>query len=306
MDTVGRSRRRGFTLIELLVVIAIIAILIALLLPAVQQAREAARRTQCKNNLKQIGIAFHNHHDAKRHFPTMGDNGPTAGVSAADMDAPEAFTWAYHILPYLEQQAIYELGQKKTTADFNKLRQSPVAAYACPSRRSPIIYLNRAKSDYAANGGTNNTNGGNGAVHKTYKSLGPPPVLFLNSEFRDFTDGTTNVLMAGEARIHKAYMSVSQPGTVTPAYNADNEDCYTAGPNDDATRRGSQPPAPDMTDGSISGAACHDRFGSSHSEGIQATLMDGSVRLVTYNVDPTVFTNLCIRNDGKVISLDNL
>ena len=90
-----RRTRRGFTLIELLVVIAIIAILIALLLPAVQQAREAARRTQCKNNLKQLGLALHNYHDVHRCFP-FGHEGTTKSFSAFSM-----------LLPYLEQANVY-------------------------------------------------------------------------------------------------------------------------------------------------------------------------------------------------------
>src|SRR5438128_1844485 len=93
-------RRRGFTLIELLVVIAIIAILIALLLPAVQQAREAARRTQCRNNLKQIGLALHNYHDTMNTFP-MGMSGWPGTLEGAE------WGWGVFIIPYLDQSALY-------------------------------------------------------------------------------------------------------------------------------------------------------------------------------------------------------
>ena len=99
-------RKQGFTLIELLVVIAIIAVLIALLLPAVQQAREAARRSQCKNNLKQIGLALHNYHDVHGKIPGAGDNGPV-NCCSADTDRWDHLSWTFPILPFLEQANTY-------------------------------------------------------------------------------------------------------------------------------------------------------------------------------------------------------
>ena len=96
---IKKSKRAGFTLIELLVVIAIIAILIALLLPAVQQARAAARRTACRNNLKQIGVGIHNFHETYGHMPTAGDNGPTSCCSA---DIVANYSWTFHNLPQVE------------------------------------------------------------------------------------------------------------------------------------------------------------------------------------------------------------
>ncbi len=111
----SRTRSRGFTLIELLVVIAIIAILIALLLPAVQQAREAARRTQCRNNMKQMGLALHNYHDVYRQFPlgigyVQGPNNPFFGnAQNSNYDDPNVQVWTVALLPYLEQGNVYEL-----------------------------------------------------------------------------------------------------------------------------------------------------------------------------------------------------
>lgn len=106
------ASRMGFTLIELLVVIAIIAVLIALLLPAVQQAREAARRTQCKNHLKQMGLALHNFHDTRNRFPTGGSTpwAPITYTSSGAIDDPPAMGagWMVQILPYIDQQNLYQ------------------------------------------------------------------------------------------------------------------------------------------------------------------------------------------------------
>ena len=129
----SRTPRPGFTLIELLVVIAIIAILVALLLPAVQQAREAARRTQCKNNLKQIGIALHSYHDVYKTFPP---------AYIPDEDGKPMHSWRVLILPFIEQQALYE------QYDFNEPWDGPnnsqlanvvISVYQCPSSPNPAV-----------------------------------------------------------------------------------------------------------------------------------------------------------------------
>src|SRR3954453_23582837 len=124
-------RRSAFTLIELLVVIAIIAILIALLVPAVQKVREAAARTQCINNLKQIGLGIHNHHDTLKYFPTGGTN-PWAGVALTSSGVPEgpkkqSVGWGFQILPYIEQAAVY-----KITNPEPGYRNQVITIYNCP------------------------------------------------------------------------------------------------------------------------------------------------------------------------------
>jgi prepilin-type N-terminal cleavage/methylation domain-containing protein/prepilin-type processing-associated H-X9-DG protein len=279
-----RPSRRGFTLIELLVVIAIIAVLIALLLPAVQQAREAARRSSCKNKLKQIGIAFHNHHDVYKFLPAGGDTKNPSDHSCCSATVPEYYTWAYHILPYLEQSSLYKIGQNP--ANLGKLRTTPVSSFICPSRRDAKLYKSRAKSDYASNCGTNNTNG------VTWRTRDG------NAKFKDITDGTSNVMLAGEARIHRGYMEKSGQCC------GDNEDLFTCGYADDAGRRVNEPPQRDLTDSSLPGSLTSGDFGSSHPGGMNAVLVDGSVRMISYQINLTTFRNFGLRNDANVITLD--
>ena len=133
MNPEARQRhqlRPGFTLVELLVVIAIIGVLVALLLPAVQAAREAARRMQCTNNLKQMGLALQNYHSARGHFP------PGALIEGACCKEPSKTGWSLEILPYMENQNLYDLLDPDVTIghDNNKqLRESEAPGYACPS-----------------------------------------------------------------------------------------------------------------------------------------------------------------------------
>lgn len=145
MSNQNPSLRRGFTLVELLVVIAIIGVLVALLLPAVQAAREAARRTQCKNGLKQIGLAIQNFHDTYKHFP-LGGTVPYANVSftGGRINGPreQSIGWPYQLLPFIEednaQKNAAAAGSAGTPADATAALQGfPVPAFNCPSRRPP-------------------------------------------------------------------------------------------------------------------------------------------------------------------------
>src|SRR5712691_7137453 len=148
----GRStfRRSAFTLIELLVVIAIIAILIGLLVPAVQKVREAAARTQCTNNLKQIGIAMHAYHDTFNQYPQGG--GDPGGENPAVR--PFYFSWTFHIYPFIEQDNLYKLAPLDDMVDVNTvpnggtilstLDKTPIKIYYCPQRRQVMLYHNNA------------------------------------------------------------------------------------------------------------------------------------------------------------------
>lgn len=190
-----RMCRRGFTLVELLVVIAIIGVLVALLLPAVQAAREAARRTQCANQLKQIALAWQMHHDAQQYLPSAGWGYSWIGDPDRGFGKNQSGGWAYSCLPYLEATNIHDLGsgatgQAKTDA-LTRLSQTPLSTLYCPARRAPQAYQNPdepydgynyegaptlARSDYAANLGPRARPGfGDPPALSSQWFQGPPP-----------------------------------------------------------------------------------------------------------------------------------
>jgi prepilin-type N-terminal cleavage/methylation domain-containing protein len=308
--------RRGFTLIELLVVIAIIAILIALLLPAVQQAREAARRTQCKNNLKQIGIALHNYHDVAGVFPPgfldihVGNTERTSG----------GWAWSAYLLPYLEQANLYSGFDFNTTpyalttpgglpVKNQALVATVLPVYSCPS--------DTKKETVSNNPGAAAAGAGVAAVAQTsYQGVlgafdGSPcdisgssiivdprnnGLLTVNSSrrFRDITDGTSNIIVVGEV---KDIPTTTDPGgnnvgsnrqfiygSVT---NAGGPKCENNGVNNNGAHNHIRATRHKPNGPLLSTSTLHRAFHSNHVGGVQFLQGDGSVRFVSDNIDHT-------------------
>jgi prepilin-type N-terminal cleavage/methylation domain-containing protein len=283
-------RRGAFTLIELLVVIAIIAVLIGLLLPAVQKVREAAARTQCQNNLKQIGIAFHTYNDVIKVLPTGGwhyDDPRTMNGTTPVVGQGQHWGFGYQILPYIEQQAVYDLATDATVSS------TPIKIYFCPSRRPPTVVSGYALTDYAGNAGAYTTTAfpwGNGSNGGVVINSGAVKTITLT----DITDGTSNTPMVGEKQLDLSALN---------QFPCDDNNAYTDGWDWDIVRWGNQPPAPDFRGPNACG---HFVFGSSHVAGTNIVFCDGAVRFVKYSVAQPVWQAACVRNDGVPFNVGDL
>ncbi|MBN2294215.1 MAG: DUF1559 domain-containing protein [Pirellulales bacterium] len=288
--------RTGFTLVELLVVIAIIGILIALLLPAVQAAREAARRMQCTSQLKQISLAFHNYHSNFGVLPDSGkdkDSCDTGCCRSLDTDRG-GWNFFYQIMPYVEQQTLYD------EPDYMTIYRTPVSIYYCPSRRRADLYPDdssspSARADYAGCRGDKSARSGgkfrpaNGAVvtRGCDRAVG----------FAELKDGQACTLLVSEKQTNPDYFGRS---------GGDNEYFVNSGGTDcDVTRIGSLTyfPQPDTDHPKEPPTYWSYRFGSSHSGVFNGALADGSVQAFSYSIDPALFRLICVRNDGEPVTL---
>jgi len=298
-----RCQRPAFTLIELLVVIAIIAILIALLIPAVQSVREAANRAQCTNNLAQIGLAVHTHHDTLKFFPTGGysdwTHAPTyiaPGRPALPGEEPDQDGGTFfQILPYLEQNAVWLGGGGNTIekCQTNAL-STPISVYFCPTRRPPTVLdpignwmvspsgtFGHASIDYAV------SNWEGTGVFSPWTSGNRMTLALITG-----ADGASNTLMIAEKR---------WPYQVEDYYWDDNEG-FAQGWDDDWVRATNIPPLPDLP-GSDDGEV---HFGSRHPAGFLAVFCDGHVQLISFNINLAIFEHLGNWQDGHAIDLSDL
>ena len=327
------SSSRGFTLIELMTTMAIVGLLTAMLMPAVQSARESARRASCQNHLRQIGLAVSLHHDARRYLPSSGNSGVISRLggrvtSAGGTPYQQAGT-LFQLLPYLEEQQGH-------AADDASARGLVVASYFCPSRRSPRSRLDEndlpvGLNDYAMPVWKDTTAGpGKGGAsagcwnywsdatatdeinHPFYRNTafvrgGVRDTAFAPGRISHITDGTANVILVAEKFVDPTRYE-PLPATQDPAQNgwpglSFTDNGYFGGWSWATMRCTGYGPMPDQPYGAI---AYWQMFGAAHPTAMNAVFADGSVRPLSYEIANAVFQLLCRKNDGFSVDLSGL
>jgi prepilin-type N-terminal cleavage/methylation domain-containing protein len=316
----------GFTLVELLVVITILALLMALLLPAVQSAREAGRRAQCANNLKQLGLAAAQHESAHKHFPTGGWGWHWVGDPERGFGKRQPGGWVYNILPYIEERMLHDRGanlpesEKRIAA--NALARTPLKLMNCPTRRASGRYPQVFKGTFVAFNAADNDPADSVAARGDYAAnagnqrspeffRGPPSldegdrpdylwndaslctgISFERSEVTSaqVRDGLSNTFLLGEKYLDPQHYDTGlDPG--------DNENMYT-GMNCDNFRCANPELLP-MRD--RFGEGDWYRFGSAHAGICHFIFCDGSLKAIRYEIDPQTYSSLGGRSDGQTI-----
>lgn len=330
----------GMTLVELLVVIAIIGILVALLLPAVQAAREAARRAQCKNHLKQLGLACLNHEEAHGFFPSGGWGNPWIGDPDYGFGRTQPGGWAYSVLPYLEQEAVHQLGKGESASGKKaaaiQLAQTAISVFYCPSRRAVKLYPHDphcdfpynpegrdilqveiedltevAKMCYCMNGGTvylgKTTGPASIAAEPNFTNWADTSecngIVTQRSETTCsmISDGMSHTYLIGEKNVNSDYYtSYSKPGDSQSMFNGWDPDNTRYGGRDTPDNH---PIIPD-TPGENYPEYYHECFGGPHPGVSLFVFCDGSVHSIDHSIELTLHHNLAARNDGAVLDLE--
>lgn len=313
----SHGRRRGFTIVELLVTITVIGILVALLLPAVQSAREAARQTQCKNNLKQLALAVQNHEGSHRSFPSNGWGWRWIGDPDRGVGKLQPGGWIYQLLSFIERADLRSIGSASPDPikrlELADLTEMSIPAVRCPSRpsaekcpRDPLIEWRNAelreflgRSDYVGNGGDDYTglhegpvslSEGDSPAYSWPETKDVSGVFFLRSAVRpqDVTDGLTSTYLLGEKYVGVPYYH---------RYGDKGYDqSFASGDDWDLVRWTEKPPLRDAEEPDP------ERFGSAHFGGFNVAMCDGSVRTISYVVDSLVHKHLGHRRDGVAVA----
>ena len=334
----GHLGGRGFTLVELLVVIAIIGILVALLLPAVQAAREAARRMQCKNHLKQIGLAVHSHLEAQGEFPTGGWGYGWVGDPDRGFGKEQPGGALYTLLSFMEETGLASTGsgldpELKKTILAEVVQRSPIETYNCPTRRPNINRPYQAIDQWenANSDLINKTARGDYAFCVTgvpdwertdVMDIGPEmfPGYWEGAKYPDdepdiiitkFLDGV--VVFQGGVTFGKVTDGTSNTYLggeryLTPDFYETGESyaddaSYFTGPDHDNIRWASEetPPLQDRP-----GLDLGENFGSAHPSGFHMVMCDGSVHVISYGIEIETHRRLCNRRDGLPVDLSSL
>jgi prepilin-type N-terminal cleavage/methylation domain-containing protein/prepilin-type processing-associated H-X9-DG protein len=329
------ARRQAFTLVELLVVIAIIGILIALLLPAVQSAREAARRNQCINNLKQMAIGCHTHHDAHKFFPTGGWGWLWVGDADRGFGQDQPGGWIYNLLPYIEETALHDLASDGNPDTHSaqqldgalRVVQSPLNLITCPSRRSAVGFTNVFAPTVATNASNSTEAVGRGdyamcAGHedKTEFSHFPASIAVVPTfpwcvastlgRVDTTADGACNALDFTGISFHRSEIGIEHitDGTsvtimIGEKYlNPDNYETGRAAADNETWCTGFNNDNFRCTFGEpvrdTPAVNYNNRFGSVHVNGAHFAYADGHVDSISYDVEAKIYRFAGHRSDG--------
>ena len=316
-QSIIHNHRLGFTLIELLVVIVIIGLLMSLLLPAIQAARESARRLHCSNHLKQFSLALNQFETSMKDYPSGGWGHRWYLEPERGFGKNQPGGWLYHLLPFIEQTQLYqEVEDSEKQSGLTLLLTSKIPMYHCTTRRKTDFYpweeenplsrpinltkipTNLVKIDYAINGGDNDPGYSTSGIPLSLAIADDPSfiwddfskangICYFRSEVRssDVKSGLSNTYCVGEKWVR------------TKNYDMGDDTSPYAGFDKDNTRWTFLPPLRDNDSESW------DQFGSAHPAGCHFAFCDGSVQMMTYRIDPDIHLHLGSRNSNEVVSI---